>query len=110
MTSSLPVPPPFMWTCSTCRSLLDDLAAGFDYTRADPLFDGAVNCQIALAEHIAAEHAASVPTPHTDGCPLCEAYERDDDCAREPYWAAPSSPTATTQVHERPPAQRARGP
>lgn len=70
----LPIPPPFMWACPGCASLLDVLHEVWDNPEDDCFWE-----QVSLACHIANTHPEEIPAPHPD-CYLCETYSsRPDD-------------------------------
>jgi hypothetical protein len=87
MTQSLewPVPPPFMWTCAQCASLLAELAENFARAEDDVYDDSPLRTQLTLSRHIAAEHPSAVPEPHGDECGLCASYGTWGD--RPVIWA-----------------------
>ncbi|WP_435270625.1 hypothetical protein [Streptomyces sp. 1222.5] len=72
---TLPVPPPFMFSCAECTTLLLALA------RKVVADDGCFLEQLAVARHIAAEHPDDVPEPHTGGCNQCPKYWKQPDAA-----------------------------
>ncbi|MET9162087.1 hypothetical protein ABZX56_30565 [Streptomyces parvulus] len=71
-----PLPPPFMWACPACVTLLRVLADAVDLAEKHVCDDGALFAQIALCRHVAVDHADEVPAEHTDGCAICAHYAR----------------------------------
>ncbi|MFF0792923.1 hypothetical protein [Streptomyces spiralis] len=73
--SAWPVPPPFMWQCTRCTDLLQQVilhaitAAG----------SGSFAEQLTLARHIVADHPDDVPGPHGADCSLCTHYAKHGD-------------------------------
>ncbi|WP_221354765.1 hypothetical protein [Streptomyces beigongshangae] len=69
-----PVPPPFMWSCVTCSTLLDLLNESLLLTDASPTCEQGLYVQIALARHIATDHPQSLPAAHDEDCLICLGY------------------------------------
>lgn len=80
MTSvpELPVPPPFMWACTTCTGFLAELGTAFMLSTQHALYDGSARCQLLLAHHLATMHSGEIPGPHED-CQPCAYYEKRAD-------------------------------
>ncbi|WP_431781932.1 hypothetical protein [Streptomyces chumphonensis] len=80
-----PLPPAWMWACQECarryRAMKDTMAAvhesrltGEPHVDHDP-FDSVVSSQIALAEHMAADHPDQLPEWDAD-CPTCTSHRK----------------------------------
>ncbi|OWA03810.1 hypothetical protein B9W62_26450 [Streptomyces sp. CS113] len=82
-----PVPPPFLWAGEQCSELLWLCASAYTADESDPGRDHAARLQVTLSRHVADEHPADVPEPHTDDCPQRESYSRRADVRDEKLWA-----------------------
>lgn len=86
--ADLPLPPPFMWACTSCTDLLMSLATATDITVQDALYDGAVRAQLMISMHIVAEHRNAIPDPHDD-CQRCAHYAKQQSAVQrlDEIWA-----------------------
>ncbi|MEU6441334.1 hypothetical protein [Streptomyces sp. NPDC047046] len=77
-----PVPPPFMWSCSTCVLLLVRMVL-----LAESEGDS-IRPECDLSRHVVEDHPEEVPPPHYGDCIVCPEYALyDDPVAVSRLWA-----------------------
>lgn len=63
-----------MHTCPQCTSLIDDVLKALVEAVTDALDAQVDRAELALSQHLADDHADSLPPPHASNCETCAPY------------------------------------